>query len=89
MSTRLFAEVDQHTVPQLKKQGFKSVQFVLLDRGVAYQATVELKPLRNGEGELDTISLHSKEIYDYLDGLSIMTRYLISEEYLAVDLDGH
>ena len=85
MNTEHYAEFNQQTIPHLKKQGFTDVQFVLLDSGNPYQATVELKPLRNQESDLDSISLQSEEIYDYMDGLSTMTRYVISKEYLADD----
>ena len=81
MSFTHYAEVNQQTISQLRDQGFTDVQFVLLDLGNPYQATVELKPLMNRESDLDTISLHSEEIHDYMDGLSTMTRYVISEEY--------
>ncbi len=85
MSTEHYAEFNQQTIPRLKKQGFTAVQLVLLDSANPYQATVELKPLKNREPDLDTISLQSEEIHDFMDGLSTMTRYVISREYLADD----
>lgn len=80
MSTRLYAEVNQQTIHQLKAQGFSSVQFVLLDRGDPYQATIE--PLMSEEAEIDTLSLFSGEISDYMDGSSNMARYIIDQKYV-------
>lgn len=85
MSSNHYAEVNHQTIADLKKQGFTDVQFVLLDFGNPYQATIELKPLRSRESDLDTISLYTEEIHDYMDGLSTMTRYVINEAYLLVD----
>lgn len=39
MSTRHYAEFNQHTISQLKIQGYTSVQFLLIDYGNPYQAT--------------------------------------------------
>jgi len=44
MTAKLYADVNQHTIDQLKTHGFTSVQFVLLDQGNPYQAIIELIP---------------------------------------------
>jgi hypothetical protein len=82
MTAKLYAEVNQHTIEQLKKQGFTSVQFALLDEGNPYQATIELIPDKGADFELDKVSLYSTEIHDYMDGHERMTRYIIDREYV-------
>ena len=88
MTAKLYADVNQHTIEQLKTQGFTSVQFVLLEREDSYQATIELIPDKCADFELDKISLYSTEIHDYLISNKGMARYIIDEEYLIVDFDG-
>jgi hypothetical protein len=88
MTAKLYAEVNQHTIDQLKTQGFRNVQFVLLEREDSYQATIELIPDKCADFELDKISLYSTEIHDYLISNKGMARYIIDEEYLIVDFDG-
>ena len=82
MTAKLYAEVNQDTIHQLKTQGFRNVQFVLRDQGNPYQATIELIPDKCADFELDKISLYSTEIHDYMDGHGRMTRYIIDREYL-------
>lgn len=77
MNTRHYAEFNQQTISQLKVQGYTSVQFLLLDHGDPYQATVEVLPLKSSESGLDIVSLHSREIDDYLDGDGGMVKYVI------------
>ena len=88
MTAKLYADVNQHTIEQLKTQGFRNVQFVLLEREDSYQATIELIPDKCADFELDKISLYSTEIHDYLISNKGMARYIIDEEYLIVDFDG-
>lgn len=87
MTAKLYAEVNQHTIEQLKKQGFTSVQFVLLNLGDPYQATIEIIPDKCADFELDKISLYSTEILDYMDGHERMTRYVINREYVNLSID--
>ena len=82
MTAKLYAEVNQHTIDQLKTQGFRNVQFVLLNLGDPYQATIEIIPDKGAEFELDKVSLYSTEIQDYIDGHERMTRYIIDREYV-------
>ena len=82
MTAKLYAQVNHHTIDQLKTHGFTSVQFVLLDQGNPYQATIELIPDKCADFQLDKISLYSTEIHDYMDGHERMTRYIIDREYL-------
>ena len=88
MTAKLYAEVNQDTIHQLKTQGFRNVQFVLLEREDSYQATIELIPDKCADFELDKISLYSTEIHNYLISNKGMARYIIDEEYLIVDFDG-
>ena len=88
MTAKLYAEVNQDTIHQLKTQGFTSVQSVLLEREDSYQATIELIPDKCADFELDKISLYSTEIHDYLISNKGMAKYIIDEEYLIVDFDG-
>ena len=87
MTAKLYADVNQHTIEQLKTQGFRSVQFVLLDHGNPYQAIIELIPDKGAEFELDKVSLSSAEIYDYMDGHERMTRYVINRKYVNLSID--
>ena len=87
MTAKLYAEVNQHTIDQLKTQGFTSVQFVLRDQGNPYQATIELIPDKCADFQLDKISLSSAEIYDYMDGHERMTRYVINRKYVNLSID--
>ena len=87
MTAKLYADVNQHTIEQLKTQGFTSVQFVLLNLGDPYQATIEIIPDKCADFELDKISLYSTEIHDYLISNKGMTRYIIDREYANPSVD--
>ena len=87
MTAKLYAEVNQHTIDQLKTQGFRNVQFVLLEREDSYQATIELIPDKCADFELDKISLYSTEIHDYLISNKGMARYIIDREYANPSVD--
>ena len=83
MTAKLYTEVDQNTISQLKLQGFTNVQLVLLDEGNPYQATIELIPGKHEGFGVDIISLHSSEINDYIDGYSPMAKYVIDQDHLT------
>lgn len=82
MTARQFTEVNQHTIHFLKKQGFTSVLLVLLKNSNSYRATVEMIPVKDHESELNSISLYSNEILDYLNGYSPMAEYIIDQKYV-------
>ena len=87
MTAKLYAEVNQDTIHQLKTQGFRNVQFVLLNLGDPYQATIELIPDKCADFQLDKISLYSTEIQDYLISNKGMARYIIDREYANPSVD--
>lgn len=88
MTARQFTEVNQHTIHSLKKQGFTSVLLVLLENSNSYRATVEMIPVKNHESELDSISLNSNEIHDYVNGYSPMVEYVIDQKYVNDKIPG-
>lgn len=86
MSNKLYSEVNQETISQLKEQGYTSVELVLLDVGNPYQATVEIIPGKRKDFGINFISLDSNEIGHYFDNLSPMAKYVIDQDYLRTAL---
>lgn len=72
-----YVEVNPEIIESLKARGFTSVQMVLVETGNPYRATVEMIPGNYESFQSDVIWLDSKEIEYYLDGNSVMTRYVI------------
>ena len=46
MSARLYSEVNHNTIPQLKIQGYRCVQFILLDFGIPLFIFIKIGPGR-------------------------------------------
>ncbi len=78
-----YTEVNVEIIKDLKAKGFTSVELVLHDRGDSNQAAIELIPGRRMDFELGLVLLDSPEIYDYIDGYSPMTKYIINQDYLV------
>ncbi len=86
MTTKLYSEVSQETISQLKGEGYTSVELVLLDLGNPYQATIEIIPGKRKGFEMNSISLDSNEIGHYFDDPSPMAKYVIDQDYLRTAL---
>jgi len=80
--SKTYIEVTPETIEALKSNGFISVRMVLFDRENKEQATIELIPDKQSDFELGRILLDHQEIYDFIDGYSTMTKYIIDQEHL-------
>ena len=79
---KTYMQVTPETIEALKSNGFISVRMVPFDRENKEQATIELIPDKQSDFELGWILLNSKDIYDFIDGYSPMTKYIIDQKYL-------
>ncbi len=83
MTEKAYTPFSTEIVQQLKNQGYKSVQLVLLDTCDKQQATVEMIPGKEDNSDMDRISIYSDEIGEYAGINSVMTRYVIDQTYIS------